>query len=97
MIRRGFLIPGSALVALLLAQPARAERPDGFQQILPRGRIAAIDAPVYVAAEDAQIPDDAWVLGFVMEDEAFAYSINLMSAHEVVNDTVDGQPFAAVW
>ena len=86
------------LGALLVALPAAAkDRPEGFEQILPRGSIAAIDAPVYVAAEDARIPDGAWVLGFVIEGRAFAYSVNLLNAHEVVNDKVDGHAFAAVW
>ena len=86
------------LSILLVALPAAGEdRPEGFEQILERGNIGAIDDPVYVAAADARIPDDAWVLGFVIDDRAFAYSVNLLNAHEVVNDEVGGQPFAAVW
>ena len=88
------------LVALALsALPllSSAERPRGFEQILPRGRISAIDDPVYVSARSARIPDRAWVLGFVIEGQAFAYSLNLLNAHEVVNDEASGQPFAAVW
>jgi carotenoid cleavage dioxygenase-like enzyme len=86
------------LGALGVALPAAAEdRPEGFEQILKRGNIGAINDPVYVAAADARIPDDAWVLGFVIDDRAFAYSVNLLNAHEVVNDEVGGQPFAAVW
>lgn len=93
----------TALHAILLgvvvgAIPAVAEaRPKGFEQILPRGRISAIDDPVYVEAADAKIPDDARVLGFVIEGQAFAYSVNLLGAHEIVNDEVGGHPFAAVW
>ena len=86
------------LSAVVGVVPAVAEdRPEGFEQILPRGRISAIDDPVYVEAADAKIPDDARVLGFVIEGQAFAYSVNLLGAHEVVNDEVGGHPFAAVW
>ena len=86
------------LSAVVGVVPAVAEdRPEGFEQILPRGRISAIDHPVYVEAADARIPDDARVLGFVIEGLAFAYSVNLLAAHEVVNDEVGGHTFAAVW
>ncbi len=92
------LLLGALLGALLAAPAAAAEdRPEGFEQILKRGSIAAIDDPVYVAAGAARIPDDAWVLGFVIDGRAFAYSVNLLNAHEVVNDKVGDNAFAAVW
>jgi len=94
--------------ALLLAVPVvaeegeRSELPDpipveGFQQLLPRGAIAAIVDPVFVSAEEAEIPDDAWVLGFVAGGEAYAYDLNILNSHEVVNHSIDQQPIAAVW
>jgi hypothetical protein len=79
------------------APSAAQDRPLGFEQILPRGRIAAVDEPVYVSAAAARIPEGAWVLGVVIGGQALAYSVNLLNAHEVVNDEVNGQPFAAVW
>ena len=87
------------LVAVLLSPAgAAAERePEGFERVLPRGRIAAVDAPVYVGAAEAEIPADAWVLGFAIGDRAYAYSLNLLNAHEVVNDRSGEQAFAAVW
>jgi hypothetical protein len=86
------------ILVLFGALPAAAQgKPTGFEQILPRGRIAAIDAPTYVSAGKARIPGSAWVLGFVIEGRAYAYSLNLLNHHEVVNDEVEGQPFAAVW
>ena len=86
-----------AATAPLWLAAAVAAQPAGFEQILPRGRIAAIDAPTYVAATEAKLPDRAWVLGFVWGEQAYAYSLNLLNAHEVVNDEASGQPFAAVW
>jgi hypothetical protein len=86
-----------SLTLLALAQSSGAERPQGYKQILPRGRLASIDDPVYVSARSARIPDRAWVLGLVIDGQAFAYSLNLLNTHEVVNDEASGQPFAAVW
>jgi len=96
--RRGIALTmlGLALGPLsLMAQ--RREVPKGFQQILPRGNIAAIDNPSYVPAAEADIRDDAWVLGVVIDGKARAYSLDLLNAHEVVNDSIGGTNFAAVW
>ena len=71
--------------------------PDAFQQIIPRGRIAAINDPRYVSAEEARIEDDSFVLGVVIDGQARAYSLNLLNAHEVVNDEIGKTKFAAVW
>lgn len=90
------------------AQPAGAQSedapagdpdpaPEGVDILMPRGGIPAVFAPVFVPGEDANLPDDAWVLGFASGGEAHAYSLNLLNNHEVVNDVVGGHPIAAVW
>lgn len=71
--------------------------PDEFRQLLPRGRIASVDQPEFVSAAEAEISDDAWVLGVVDDGQAKAYSLNLLNRHEVVNDELGGRPIAAVW
>ncbi|MCH7548683.1 MAG: DUF3179 domain-containing protein [Candidatus Krumholzibacteriota bacterium] len=43
------------------------------------------------------IPDDAWILGVLINGEARAYDLNLLNHHEIVNDEVGGTPVAAVW
>ena len=87
-----------AALAVTIAGTARGEDlPKGYQQILPRGRIASIDAPRFVPAAKARIPAGAWVLGVVVEGEARAYSLNLLNQHEVVNDRAGATSFAAVW
>ncbi len=87
-----------ALGALGASGEARAgELPPGVERVLPRGAIAAIFAPAFVPAREAEIPGDAWVLGVLLEGQARAYSLNLLNQHEVVNDRVGDQPFAAVW
>ncbi len=80
------------------AQSSRKpQTPEGFQQILPRGGIPAINDPQYVTADEAQIKDDAFVLGIVIDATPLAYSLNLLNRHEVVNDTIGKTNFAAVW
>ena len=71
--------------------------PTDFVQIIPRGRLAAINNPEFVPAAKATIAADSWVLGVVSGQEARAYSLTLLNSHEVVNDTIDGKRIAAVW
>ncbi len=89
------------LLVLMGPAPAAAaaadEPPPGVVQLLPRGAIAAVFEPRFVPAEKAKIPDDAWVLGVVVDGGARAYSLNLLNRHEVVNDRVGEHAFAAVW
>ena len=77
--------------------PTVGTPPEGYEQLLPRGKIPAINDPDYVNADDAEIGDDAMVLGVIIEGTPIAYSLNLLSNHEVVNDSVGKTNFAAVW
>ena len=77
--------------------PAAEELPSGVEQILPRGRIAAIFEPEFVPAAEARLPNDAWILGIVLDGQARAYSLNLLNRHEIVNDRIGETAFAAVW
>jgi hypothetical protein len=70
---------------------------EDYRQILPRGGISAITEPEYVSAEEADIADDSYVLGIMIDDQARAYSLNILNHHEVVNDQIGKQTFAAVW
>jgi len=99
------LIPALALLcAGATASPKKEAKstipeipPAGVKQVIPRGDIPAIFDPVFVGASEAQIPDDAWVLGVAIGAEAHAYSLNLLNSHEVVNDRIGEKNFAAVW
>lgn len=83
---------------LLPAETAAAEEPPpGVVQLLPRGQIAAILEPRFVAAAEAELPDDAWILGVAVDGLAKAYSLNLLNRHEVVNDQIGETAYAAVW
>ncbi len=70
---------------------------DGFQQILPRGRISALVDPTFVSAAEADLPESAWILGFERDGHAYAYDLNLLNSHEVVNHRIGDLPIAAVW
>lgn len=99
------LIPALALLcAGATASPEKEAKstipeipPAGIEQVIPRGDIPAIFDPVFVGASEAEIPEDAWVLGVAVGDEAHAYSLNLLNSHEIVNDRIGEQNFAAVW
>ena len=98
MSMKGVLLCGAVVSVIALPCTAIAQdTPEGYEQILERGRIASVDAPVYVTAAEAEIPADAWVLGAVIEGQAIAYSVNLLNSHEVVNDKIGDTAFAAVW
>ena len=100
VLRRCFHSISRAIVLLLASIVlirCSVARPEGVQQLLPRGRIPAIFDPEFVTEDAAVIPDDAWVLGVLIDGEAKAYSLNLLNQHEVVNDHSGETPFAAVW
>jgi hypothetical protein len=101
---------GSVLVVGLLASISiAAERPapkvvatvagEDVYQLLPVGAIPAIDEPEFVSGRDAdrQMQPDEPVLGVVIGNEARAYSLWQLDAHEIVNDEIDGSPIAATW
>ena len=91
------LLAGLVAATLAANAPAIQQTPAGYQQILPRGRIASIDDPMYVPAAEAEIRDEAWVLGVLIDGQARAFSLELLNAHEVVNDSIGDVNFAAVW
>jgi hypothetical protein len=96
---RGSAILAMAGMGLAPVAPAGAEEglPSAFRQIIPRGRIASVDAPRFVPAHEARIPPEGWVLGVVVDGQARAYSLNLLNRHEIVNDRIGDKTFAAVW
>ena len=61
--------------------------------------IPAILHPVFVEPPEAGrwMDDDEQVLGLSINGEHRAYSIRMLSRHEIVNDVVGGQPVAVTW
>lgn len=67
--------------------------------LLPRDAIPAIDDPKFISAEEANnsYDDDELILGVEFNGDARAYSVPLLSRHEIVNDTVGGTKIAVTW
>jgi hypothetical protein len=103
------LAMAAALIGLVGTVPAEAQRPkpevvatvggDDVYRVLPVGAIPAIDDPTFVsgAAAIAQMSAGEPVLGIVLDDEARAYSLWQLDAHEIVNDEIKGTAIAATW
>ncbi|MCG6926599.1 MAG: DUF3179 domain-containing protein [Acidobacteria bacterium] len=93
------LIPLLSPLAATQDAPAPPPTADPYYAgfVIPRARIKAVDTPQFVPAVEADIPEDAWVFGVVVEGQARAYSLNLLNHHETVNDRVGDKPFAVVW
>ena len=67
--------------------------------LLPFDAIRSIEDPVFVdrtRADELYSPDEL-VLGIDIEGDVRAYSVPLLSRHEVVNDVVGGKPVAITW
>ena len=67
--------------------------------ILGRDAIPAILEPNFDdrAASLAQMKPTERVIGVSIDGDSRAYPLNLLSRHEVVNDTVGGKPIAVTW
>ncbi len=64
----------------------------------PKDGIPALDTPQFTtAAEDTFLREDDRVLGLVHNGEARAYPLRILSWHELVNDTVAGEPLLVSW
>ena len=58
-----------------------------------RDAIIPVDLPVYGAADALPwLEDDDLVLGYESGGETFAYPINILNFHEIVNDDIGGVP-----
>ena len=67
--------------------------------LLPFDRIRSIEDPLFLGRERADdlYDSDELVLGVEIDGDARAYSVPLLSKHEVVNDVVGGKPIAVTW
>jgi hypothetical protein len=94
------LIPTAALTATPTSRPYQL-RPGELELAASPDDIPAIFANdnLFVSAEDgnAEWRDDEDVIGLEFNGDARAYPIRLLSLHEIVNDTVGGEPVAITW
>ncbi len=76
------------------------ERDLDIVTLLPPDAIPAINNPMffYTTEEaDTVYSEGEYVLGVEIDGDARAYSVPLLSSHEIVNDTVGGRPIAVTW
>lgn len=67
--------------------------------LLPPDAIPALNFPNYYSVREANqeyMPDEI-VIGVEFNGDARAYSVSLLSRHEIVNDTVGGIHIAVTW
>ncbi len=73
-------------------------RADEIQTILREDAIPAINRPYYLTATAAaDIRDEEQVIGLNLQGDARAFPVATLSAHEIVNDVIGGQPVAVTW
>ena len=67
--------------------------------LLRKDAIPAILEPEFltVAEADEQMQDDELVIGVSIEGDSRAYSVNMLSRHEIANDVVGGKSVAVTW
>ena len=67
--------------------------------LLPKDAIPAILEPEFltVAEADEQMQDDELVIGVSIDGDSRAYSVNMLSRHEIANDVVGGKSVAVTW
>lgn len=76
------------------------ERDFDVVTLLPPDAIPALTSPGYhdtTDSADETYDDDDLVLGIEINGDARAFSVPLMSRHEIVNDVIGGEPVAVTW
>lgn len=73
-----------------------------FSEILsggpPKDGIPSIDKPAFVAArDDTELQSNAPVIGLAINGDARAYPLRVLMWHEIVNDTVGGEPVTVTY
>ncbi len=84
-------------------EPVAATAPErdlDIVTLLPFDGIPAIYNPEFfsdIEAANKNYNDGELVLGVEIDGDARAYSVPLLSSHEIVNDVVGGKPIAVTW
>ena len=80
-------------------QPVTTQPSYDIITVLGYDAIPAILNPEIVSAEEAaeRMSPSEQVIGLSINGEHRAYSIPMLSRHEIVNDTVGGKPVAVTW
>jgi len=69
------------------------------QQAVPRDAFPVLLNPAMgtVADGDKLFQANEWIIGVAINGEAKAYPVTVMGIHELINDTVGGQPITVCW
>ena len=88
-----------ALIVVLMAASALAAPEDEIRTLLPKDGIPSIDDPKFASAKEADsfMQPDEMVIGVDIGGDRRAYSVPLLSSHEIVNDVVGGRKVAVTW
>ncbi len=81
-------------------QTPRPPREFDIVTLLVPDAIPAINNPTFfhtIEEADTAYRDTEFVLGIEIDGDARAYSVPLLSRHEIVNDVVAGNPVAVTW
>ncbi len=93
--------PGAVSRSLGAADPlvaaVRDFDPGEIVKVIPQDAIRPIDRPEYDAASRSTLQPQELVIGVELRGQARAYPIRVLSAHEIVNDEIGGQPFLVTW
>ena len=68
-----------------------------YVQLRRRDDIPPVYAPQFVPAADAALPDDAPIIGLIVNGSARAYPLGILYRREMVNDVVGGVPVLISW
>ena len=88
-----------ALAFLLLPVFCDAGPESEIRALLPKDAIPSIDAPEFARTKDADefMRPEEMVIGLGIGGDRRAYSVPLLSSHEIVNDVVGGRAVAVTW
>lgn len=93
---------GPSLVAAdqpVLVPPPPLVDIDDIRPLLAKDSIMAIDDPRFVDVSQAAafMEDDERLIGVIINGDAQAYPVPILSNHEIVNDVIGGEPVAIAW
>ena len=79
--------------------PAASPRDLDIVTLLEFDAIKAIDNPEFLSPEEVgdTYPPNEKVIGVSIDGDSRAYSVPMLSRHEIVNDTVGGVKIAVTW
>ncbi len=79
--------------------PVVASPEEEIRTLLPKDAIPSINDPKFASVKEADkfMSPDEMVIGVNMNGDRRAYSVPLLSSHEIVNDVVGGRKIAVTW